>query len=473
MAPAEAPKPGEGEQPAAEAPKPPEPEAPKPGEQPPAPAAVTPQALDEVFQKHPELKAALDAAPEAKEALMATARAAEAAKPVLELIPTVEDARFVTENANQFLGLQHKFAMAAEMPEMGEEAFRDFVGLFHIVDEKGNPLVDPVTKAPVLTESFHFLTKKINDGAMTSAVEDYKKQADQVAARYGLTANLTAEEKAAKLAALTPQDRAAIEEAEYAHAALSYAAALLKKDPNALELPELPADATPEQRALQEKLAKELEQVNAGKLGQKTAERIAARRAFEREMNIEYGRGVGEYCQNEVKARKERGEYIPDMILNQKWINPATQQATDFPDFPMRMAFALTAKIRSVPTLNREWQRLEALGQQAKEARQRFVAEQRARWLPGLVNEYLTQVQAGVRQMAKQGEQRQERIAEVARTEPQTAGSAPRQVQMNAQQISEKALQLLANDPEYRNATRADQAEMHMMKMEEIRAGKA
>ena len=60
---------------------------------------------------------------------MATARAAEAAKPILQIVPTAEEARFAVDNATRILSLEHKIALAPESPEIAEDAWNDFVSM--------------------------------------------------------------------------------------------------------------------------------------------------------------------------------------------------------------------------------------------------------------------------------------------------------------------------------------------------------
>lgn len=457
-----------GEQPArAEA----QPEAPKPPEAPAAVQPVLPQALDERLNANPALKAALEADPQTRDMLMATARAAEAARPVLELIPTVEDAKFYTQQTNQFLDLQHKLAMAADVPALGEQGWNDFVGLFQVVDDQGKPVVDAAGR-PQLAESFNFLTRKVSQGAMTAATEDAKGRLDAMQQKLGL-AGLDDAQRTAKLATLGAADREALDDAQYDYAALRYAAALLNKDPEENELPPLPAGATPEQIAFQKKLEEQLEQQQQQRGANQKAQRQQQRAQLETRMRLDFGKGVGDYCQTELAARRERGEYVPDAILNQPWLNPQTRQATEFPDFPMRMAFALTAKIQANPQDNRRWQDLELKGPQAEQQRVAFHQEMRQKYLPGLVNDYLDTLTKGVREMVDQRAARQQRVQQVARVEPNTVAGAPAPARMNAEQVEQRAAELLKANPEYQRASRVDQHAMLIDKMEEIRAGKA
>ena len=445
-------------------------ETPKPAEEKPAdPAAATsataatPQAIDDLLTRNPALKAALDASPADKEVLMATARAAEAAKPILRLVPTEAEAKFAVENANQFLGMQHKFAMATEMPEVGEQAWDEFVSMFHVVDDKGNVVKD-AAGMPKLTESFDFLATKINQGVLGHEVATAKSTVAELKDRV--------EKGVYPSEAAKQADRAKLEEAEYDLAAFDYVAKKLAADPDELQLPELPADATPAQRALQERLAKEVEQANAQRKAGTKSQRIAERKVFEGTMNQEYGRGVGNYLRNEIDARKARGEYIPDILLNRKWINPVTREQTEVADFAMQVMNQFTMKVESIPSVKDELLRLQAMGQAGKAARLARWEQLRTQYLPDIVNDYLNSVQDEVRQMAGKSAERDQKVASLARVEPTTTQQPSTPAAPTGDALEARAQELLANDPEYRAASRSERWELVMNKKEEIRAGK-
>ena len=61
---------------------------------------LTPEALNALAAKSPELKAAMDASPEVKNALFAMARTNAKAEPVLKYFPNEESAKFAAETSN-------------------------------------------------------------------------------------------------------------------------------------------------------------------------------------------------------------------------------------------------------------------------------------------------------------------------------------------------------------------------------------
>jgi len=66
-------------------------------------AALTPEALNGLIEKSPELKAAMDASPDVKNALFSMARINAKAAPMLEIFPNVESAQFAAESSNKFV----------------------------------------------------------------------------------------------------------------------------------------------------------------------------------------------------------------------------------------------------------------------------------------------------------------------------------------------------------------------------------
>lgn len=442
-------------------------QAPKPAEEPVKPAdkpaeAVTPQAMDELLANRPALKAALEADPEARGVIMETARRAEAARPILDLIPTPEEAQFVVSTSGKFLDLQHKFAMSAERPEYGEQAFNDLVDLFKARDEKG----EVVTRDghPVMNESFDFLTGRLTTGAIGGMVD---QTAAQLADLEKKVASAVYPDEASK-----QRDQEALDDTRYKKAALEYVAELLKGEVEGDQLPELPADATPAQREFQEKLKAQQEALKSSSKGAERARRVADRKAFELEVNATFGAGVGEFVDNVMKTRRDAGEYIPDFILERKWINPATNQETKFPDFAVRVMNAFVAKINSIPSVASKLRDYELQGRPAKDQRLAYFGELRGKYLPAIIDSELAPYLNGIRQMSAASSKKQGAVAEIARVEPQGVGSAPTPAAMTREQLETKARENLAQNPDYQGANRQEQYEMFILELERLKQGK-
>jgi len=447
------------------APAPETPKAPE-GAQPPAPVAATPKALDDLFNAKPAIKAAFDADPEAKAVLMETARFAETAKPVLDLVPTVEEARAAVEGYGQFIGLQHSFAMAAENPEIGERGFQQFLDLFKLRDDKGQPVMKD--GAPVMAESFDFLTQRIANGALAGTVDQTKREFNALTEK--LKSGVYPSE-AAKEA-----DRVAAVDLDYKIKAFEYVAEVLKAEDSGLpELPALPEDATQAQREFQARLEQERNEALKTRGASAKQQRIQARQALENEVNADFGAGVGSYVENEIKARKDRGEAIPDFILERKWINPATQQETKFPDFAVRIMNRFAAKINQIPSVAKKLRDLEMKGAPAKQDRITYNAELRKLYLPGIINDEFDAIYKGIRGMQVESQQRQQRVAQVARVEPSTGGAPPAAsglAALTGAALQAKVQENLANNPEYLQASRSEKLEMEIVEAERLRAGR-
>ena len=453
-----------------EAPKPPEEpkpaEEPQPGEKPPEPTAATPQALDDWTAKDPAFKAALDANPTLKGEIMATARAAEAAKPILSIVPTVEEAKFAVDNANRILTLEHKFALAPESPEMAEAAFNDFVGLFNVVDEKGQP-VKAADGTPLMTESFDFLSRKLTTGALTGFTKDAKESLAALKAKVETGVYPSEEAKAA--------DQALLEDTDYKIKAFEYVAELLGQEDAENALPELPPDATPAQKAFQEQLKVQQAELNKNKQTNTRAARVQARAEFESRINTNWGNGVGEYIDNTLKAMRERGEVIPDVVLEQKYTNPVTGQVTQARAFGVLIAQEFNRKCDSIPSVLRKKQELAALppGPQTEALRNAENARLRELYLPDIFNAHVTRIQNGIREMSGKSQEKQQKIATVARVEPQSGGAPSPPTVLIGEALENAALATLEKNPEYLAASRTEKFEMLVEQKEKMRAGKA
>jgi hypothetical protein len=444
----------------------------KPAEEQPKPPAAaeaqplpTPQAFDELLSAKPDFKALFDRDPEAKSQVMGLARAAEAAKPVLDIVPTVEEAKFAVGHANQFLNLQHMFAMAAENPEMGERGFEQFLDLFKVRDDKGQPIVQ--NGVPQMAESFDFLTRKLTSGALTDRIEQQKQT---LAALKGKLESGVYPSEQTKEA-----DRVASVDADYSLKALEYVSELLGAAEPELALPELPQDATQAQRELQAELKKQLEQVTAGKQQNSKAARVQARQTFERKMNGSFGQIFGDFVDAEIKSRRDRGEYIPDFVLTQKWINPATNQVTTVPTYAAQTWHAFQAKIHSIPSIAQKLRDLELQGVPGEQARMAYFTDLIGKqpFAKKIVDDYLTEIQNGIRQGVGERQAQQQRVAQVARVEPQTAGGTPGAPQpLSGQALMDQARENLKTNPEYTAAGRVERAELEMVEAERIRSGR-
>ena len=121
----------------------------------------------------------------------------------------------------------------------------------------------------------------------------------------------------------------------------------------------------------------------------------------------------------EVAAMKTRGEYVSDLVLNDKWINPQTQQPTKVSDFGARLWIDLNAKINASPIHRAKLANLEAMGEGGKAARVAELARLTNLYLPSILDSHRWRIQVGKAPGAPVPASEQ-----VARVEPQSQGTA-------------------------------------------------
>ena len=384
-------------------------EAPKPAEG--QPAAATPVKIDEWTSKSPELKAAFEKNPELRTEIMEMARGLEAAKPVLDIVGTAEEAQFAVEHANRLVSLQTNWMLSGEDPEMIGPAWEQTVEMFKERDANGAEVKGPDGK-PKLGADFKPFVRK----AASSAMEEYagSTQAAIAALEQKLQGVYPSEE--AKEA-----DTSALDDLKYEKAAFDFVLhRLAQPDDGRPQLPALPPNATEEQKAFQKQL-EERERAHNEKTGKTaTADRKAASQKVDREVSKEYESGISTYIDTQVAAMKERGEYLPDFVLSDKWINPQTQQVTKVSDFGMKIFLALNAKIFENPIHRAKLASLQALGASGKEARTAELKRLQTLYLPKIFQSQVERIQNGIRASSKQPAKP---LGEVARKEPQSQGT--------------------------------------------------
>jgi hypothetical protein len=197
-------------------------------------------------------------------------------------------------------------------------------------------------------------------------------------------------------------DVEALEDAKYAKAAFVYTLSELEKKAGggtpASKLPALPPNATPEQIAYQKELERQQAELDAKQGVQSAATRRAAAAAVNRDVQNHYEAAVNTVIDAKINGMKERGEYLPDFVLNDKYINPETHKATNVSDFGAKCYLELTAKINSSPVTVAKLRNLEALGPAGKETRQAELTRLTNLHLPTIIDERVKAIQDGIRE---------------------------------------------------------------------------
>jgi hypothetical protein len=365
-------------------------EAPKPPEAP--VAAATPAVIEEWTGKSPELKAAFDAHPEIKAAVMGMARENEAAKPVLEIVSTKEEAQFAVEHANRLVTLQTNWIMAAEDPDMVGPAFDQTLEMFMERDANG-AIVKGADGQPKMAPDYDIFEGKFAAGKVARVGKGFDARIKELQTR--LAGNYASDE--ARTA-----DEAALEQADYSKKAVDYVLELINRPATGgTSLPALPANASPEQVAYHEQLKAERAELDKSKGVQTAESRKAARTALTQEVGRTWSKSVDDHISSHIAQMKERGEYLPDFVLSDKWINPATQKVTGVTDFGARCWINLNNKIFGNPIHRATLADLEAKGAAGKEARLAELNRLTNLYLPKIIQTRVDEIQQGIRGQGK------------------------------------------------------------------------
>jgi len=280
-------QPAEGEQPKPEdqQPKIPEPEQ-----------SLTPESLNALAEKSPELKAALEASPEVKNALFAMARKNAQLAPIGELFPNLEAAKFAAETSNTMVNLRTQFMEAIDSPESFPAAFEQFADEFAIKDKDGKPVLDAAGN-PTYGEDFQMLNDFIVDTYHGIEIADLEaaQQAGKFAAGDG-----SADDMALQALKYLKDWKAGNAEGQK------------------LDLTGLPQD----QMAILEarkRAVKEREEALEGKGKQQNAEQRKQERAnYELSVQKKVGGSVGSRLKAMIDEHEKAAVFIPSYVLDAK-----------------------------------------------------------------------------------------------------------------------------------------------------------
>ena len=418
-------------------------------------AGPLPQEFEAAIAGDAALKTALEANPVAQKLIMDTARELEAARPVLEMVPTVEDARFMSANANTMLDLKHNALLGVESPDARTGFWNGLRNQFVETDDKGRPVVDAAGK-PVLGKDYDLCL-------LTPAASEKLGGIQQQ-----LEAGITELEQKLKGYYPSEADKAAdqkrLDDATDDREAIGWVIELLKMGGGADEtaLPPLPQDATPAQRATQERLERMQAEIKRNQEATGKGKQLGEAKAFESQMRIGWQEGVGKGVDDYLAAAKGRGEVIPDYIIKEKWIDPQTKQQTEFPRLAVTILSEYDNTVMGITRERNEIQRLERLGLAGKQLRESNAARLRQTYLEPIIRRHIKEIQDGIRVSQKAEEKRRAEIGKVARTEPQTAATSGPQPNLTDEQIQTKAMGLVTKDPKW---VKADADERQIMLM--------
>ena len=259
--------------------------------------SLTPESLNALAQKSPELQAAINASPEVKQALFAMARINAKAAPILEILPNVEAAKFAVAASNTFVDIRTNFLEAVDNPEQFPNAYARFADEFAIKDKDGKPVLDE-QGFPQYEDDFHMLNDHVVDTYHSIEMEDLEAQ---------IQANQFGSDEAREQASM------ALEAFKFIKA--------WKAGEKGIQKPDL-SNLSPEAQKYYADKEKEIEAREAalgGKEKAQTAEqRKAERTTYETNVAKKVGSSVGARLKNLVTEDEKAGVFIPSYITQAK-----------------------------------------------------------------------------------------------------------------------------------------------------------
>ena len=135
-------------------------------------APITPQIVNDLLKGDETLKAAVEANPAAKGAIMKLAREHAELLPLREVFPAgVQSAKFARDKAQRFVTLSSQVQAGAENPEKMGTAFESFAQEFAVMGADGKQLVDE-RGAPVFADDFYAFNEHIVDRYINGTLPD-------------------------------------------------------------------------------------------------------------------------------------------------------------------------------------------------------------------------------------------------------------------------------------------------------------
>jgi hypothetical protein len=418
-------KPGE-QQPAAEAPKPADGaaqeavkpgEAPKPAEAPAAPA--TPQQLAELMAKSPEFGEFMEAHPEVKGPVFAMARELASQAPIVKIFPTEGDAKFAQEYSGAMVALKSAALRTIDNPENLPAFLETFDSQFQRVDANGQPLLD--NGKPVYDPDREVVIGGIFNREVKNYTDRYAAEMEQVKQR--LAGHYPNEQ--AKAA-----DQAHLDNLEYALTSLKVLEMVRSGEFFRPEAPQLPADATPEQKAWYEARKKELDDQERAledkRKGASKEERTAAKAAFVAKVNEDKGSAVGGVIAETLNRAIEQGTYIPQAYLQEKYkgrdgkeLNVARIVGEIYAQFEEELH-----RPGSKTLLEIVQHELLPENEQTRQIRKDYHARKAAEMVPALVDKEIERIKRLVKLDAEEQEKALKARRGAANVEPATGGSS-------------------------------------------------
>ena len=441
----------------------------KPGEAKPAAEAdanVTPKQLADLLDARPELKAAIEADPEAKGQLFGMARKLAAADEVLKIVPTKADAEFMAQHATEMVTLKTASMRLADNPESAPQVLEMLDQQFAIVDGDGKPVLDTAGNPTYASDRKPFL-----DAVVSRELGGFKKD-------YGAEMN----QLKAKLAsgvypndAAKQMDQQRLDSLEYALTAIEVVDMLRSGEYFKPEMPEIPADASAEFKAWAEserkRIADEAAALDAKKQGAGKEAKAAERAQFQGAVRSDMGSSAGKMISERLREAVESGTYIPEFYLQEKWTDPVTGKPSNTAAIAARLFMQFENELlrpgsRSMLEITQH--ELLPPNEQTRALRKAWYDRKAAEIIPDLVRAEVDRIQGLVKMDKTRQAERSGARAAAAQPEPASAGSSLPQGATEAQ-MRDKAEELAKKDPRFAAASPGDKQAMIITQLHRLR----
>jgi len=404
-------------------------------------AALTPEALNGLIEKSPELKAAMDASPDVKNALFSMARINAKAAPMLEIFPNVESAQFAAESSNKFVGLRTGFLQAVDNPESFPDAFHQFASEFMQTDKDGKPVLDQEGN-PVFDEDFHMLNDYIVDTYHDVEISDYKARIE--ANKYAFDEERDNDEMTLR--------------------ALEFVKSLKSGQTSQLVKPNMDG-LSPEVKAYYEQKERDIAEREA-KLGEKDKaqtkeQRAASRQTYEQGVAKKIGSAVGSRLKNYMGEKEKAGVFIPSYVTETR------DPKTGISNFAKTIYDEFEKKVQGTAYIKQHLAQLQLRppSAEAEQARVNYILELVDQFVPSIIDNQLRQIQTREVEDRKKRSGNAEQREKLAVREPR-GGSSPSPKTLNDQQAMDEAYKIV--DQKYPDLSRAERLEKALVERNKL-----
>lgn len=450
-------KPPEAAKPAEAAPEPAKPAegaAPEAAKPPEAPVDTTPQALAKMLDAKPALKAALEADGEAKGQIFSAFRKLASAEPILEIVPTIGDAKFMQEASSSMVSLKTAALRTINNPESLPQFLETFDKQFQQVNADGTAKLDAAGK-PIYDADHGIIVGGIVNREVQRLTSDFTGEMD--ALKVKLTGHYPNE-------MAKQMDQKRLDDLDYALTSLKVLEQVRSGEFFKPEPPALPDNATPEQKAWFEQQKKELAdreaELEKKRTGADKEGRTAATQKFNNDVRGDMGASVGQILVEAMKRVTDSGAYIPEFYLQEKYRSPnGTEMNTPRISAEIFLAFEKELTRPGSRTLQEIVQHeLLPQNEQTRELRKNWYAQKAAEMVPGLVDKEVDRIQKMVKIDADKQEAALKLRNGATNPEPQTPSGLPQGA--SDEQIMRQAEENAKNLPEWKEAQPRDRQAM-------------